>query len=215
MEVACYIVTACVAFLLGSIPTGYLVGKSRGIDIRKVGSGNIGATNVLRTLGKPAGILVLFVDALKGFVSCYFVGPMVFRILVGTLPDAATLEYLKITGAFLAILGHNYTCWLKFKGGKGIATSAGAVLALLPLALAVALVVWLLMLSATRYVSVASISGAFVLPFAAWWPAHSSTRLIVVAAVIGALAIFKHRSNIRRLLDGTENRIGKKREVAP
>jgi acyl phosphate:glycerol-3-phosphate acyltransferase len=219
VEAVSYIITGLVAYLLGSIPTGYLAAKTRGIDIRKVGSGNIGATNVFRTLGKPAGILVLLVDALKGFVSCCWVGALVYRLLNGHAPEGATLEYLKITGAFLAIMGHNYTCWLKFKGGKGIATSAGAVLALLPLALAVALGVFLILFFVTRYVSVASIGAAFVLPFGAWLAPkllnrEVSPRLIVVAAVIGALAIYKHRSNIQRLMNGTENRFGKKREAA-
>ena len=215
MEVVSYIVTALVAYLLGSIPTGYLVARSRGIDIRTVGSGNIGATNVFRTLGKPAGIFVLIVDALKGFVSCYFVGRLVYRAFVGNVEDnSATHEYLKIVGGFLAILGHNYTCWLKFKGGKGIATSAGVVLGLLPSALAVSLGVFLVMFALTRYVSVGSISGAFVLPFAAWWFGRS-TRMIVVGAIIGALAIYKHRTNIRRLMNGTENRFGRKKEAAP
>jgi acyl phosphate:glycerol-3-phosphate acyltransferase len=219
VEAVSYIITGLVAYLLGSIPTGYLAAKTRGIDIRKVGSGNMGATNVFRTLGKPAGIFVLLVDALKGYVSCAFVGPLVYRLLNGHPPDPATLEYLKITGAFLAILGHNYTCWLKFKGGKGIATSAGAMLALMPLALAVALGVFLILFFVTRYVSVASISAAFVLPFGAWLAPkllnrEASPRLIIVAAVIGALAIYKHRSNIQRLMNGTENRFGKKREAA-
>lgn len=218
MEAVSYIITGLVAYLLGSIPTGYLAAKTRGIDIRKVGSGNMGATNVFRTLGKPAGIFVLLVDALKGFVSCYFVGPLVYRLLMGSTPEGATLEYLKITGAFLSILGHNYTCWLKFKGGKGIATSAGAMLALMPLALAVALSVWIILFFVTRYVSVASIGAAFVLPFGAWLAPkllnrEASPRLIVVAAIIGALAIYKHRSNIQRLLNGTENRFGKKKEA--
>jgi len=213
VEALSYIVTAFVAYLLGSIPTGYVFARSRGIDIRTVGSGNIGATNILRTFGKPAGIFVLAVDALKGFISCYFVGPLAYRLLAGPLEAAsATHEYLEITGGLFAILGHNYTCWLKFKGGKGIATSAGVVLALLPSALAVSLGVWLLMLAITRYVSIASMAGAFVLPFAAWFFGRS-TRMIVVGAIIGALAIYKHRSNIQRLLKGTENRIGKKREA--
>jgi len=216
VEVWSYIVTALAAYLLGSIPTGYLVAKSRGIDIRTVGSGNIGATNVFRILGKPAGIFVLLVDALKGFVACFLVGPLVYRLLVGPLPEeSATHEYLKIAGAFLAILGHNYTCWLRFKGGKGIATSAGALLALLPLAFLAALGAWLLLFVTTRYVSVASIGAAFVLPFGAWLVARSSERMIVVAALIGALAIYKHRSNIQRLLNGTENRFGKKKEDQP
>lgn len=215
VEVVSYIVTALVAYLLGSIPTGYLVAKGRGLDIRTVGSGNIGATNVFRILGRPAGIFVLAVDALKGFVSCYYVGRLVYRVLVGPLEEEAPVhDYLEIMGGLLAILGHNYTCWLKFKGGKGIATSAGVVLALLPAALAVSLGVWLMTFAVSRYVSVASIAGAFVLPFAAWWLVRSP-RLVVAAAVIGVLAIYKHRSNIQRLMNGTENRFGKKRDDAP
>jgi acyl phosphate:glycerol-3-phosphate acyltransferase len=216
VEVLSYIVTACVAYLLGSIPTGYLVARSRGVDIRTVGSGNIGATNVFRILGKPAGIFVLLVDALKGFVSCALVGPLVYRALVGPLPEeSATCEFLKIVGAFMAIIGHNYTCWLKFKGGKGIATSAGVVLGLLPLALAIALGTWIVLFLATRYVSVASIGAAFVLPFATWLIARGSERMIIVAAIIGALAIYKHRSNIQRLLNGTESRFERNREDSP
>ena len=213
VETLSYIVTTLVAYLLGSIPTGYLVAKSRGIDIRTVGSGNIGATNVFRILGKPAGIFVLTVDALKGFIACRFVGFFAHKIFLGsTLADSSTEEFLKITGGLFAILGHNYTCWLKFKGGKGIATSAGVTLALLPLAFGIALATWLVLFATTRYVSVASIGAAFVLPFVAWWPARSSPTMIVVAAVIGALAIYKHRTNIQRLMNGTENRFGKKRE---
>lgn len=216
MEIVSYFVTALIAYLLGSIPTGYLVARSRGIDIRTVGSGNIGATNVFRILGKPAGIFVLTVDALKGFVACRFVGLLAHKLLAGpSQNDSATDEFLKIIGGICAILGHNYTCWLKFKGGKGIATSAGVTLALLPLAMGISLGVWLLLLLITRYVSVASVGAAFVLPFAAWWPARSSRTMIIVAAAISALAIYKHRANIQRLREGTENRVGKKREQTP
>src|SRR5260370_390326 len=112
--------------------------------------------------------------------------------------NSATHEFLEITGGFLAILGHNYTCWLKFKGGKGIATSAGVVLGLLPVALGISLGTWLIVLAISRYVSVASIIAALVLPFGAWWH-HDSTRMKVVAAAIGALAIYKHRTNMQRL----------------
>jgi glycerol-3-phosphate acyltransferase PlsY len=213
VQIVSYIVTALVAYLLGSIPTGYLVARSRGIDIRKVGSGNIGATNVLRTLGKPAGISVFVVDALKGFLACSFAGVLVSRLLLGSVPEGS-IEFLKITGGMFAILGHNYTCFLKFKGGKGIATSAGVALALLPVALGTAFLVWVLVVLISRYVSVASIAAALVLPFAAWWPGRSSRTMIIVAAVIGGLAIYKHRTNIQRLMNGTENRIGKKKESA-
>ena len=214
MELTTYIITALAAYLLGSIPTGFLVGRSRGLDIRTVGSGNIGATNVFRVLGKPAGIFVLLVDALKGFLACAFVGPLVYRQFVGLLAEpSATFDFLKITGGFLSILGHNYTCWLKFKGGKGIATSAGVMLALLPAAFGLSIGIWLIVILLTRYVSVASIAAAAVLPFAAWLVGRSP-RMTGVAVVIGALAIFKHRANIQRLRNGTENRFGKKTEVA-
>jgi len=215
VEIASYLLTALAAYLLGSIPTGYLVGKSRGIDIRTVGSGNIGATNVLRILGKPAGIFVLLVDALKGFVACRFIGLAVYRQFVGPVAEDSSLEdFLKITGGLFAILGHNYTCFLKFKGGKGIATSSGVALALLPVALGISIALWLVVLALTRYVSVASIAAAFILPFAAWWPGRSSRTMIIVAAMIGALAIYKHRTNMQRLMNGTENRMGKKKEAA-
>lgn len=214
VEWVSYIVTALAAYLLGSIPTGYLVGKSRGIDIRTVGSGNIGATNVFRILGKPAGIFVLLVDALKGFLACRFVGMLVHRWLAGPLADeSATNETLRIVGGLFAILGHNYTCFLKFKGGKGIATSAGVTLALLPMAMGISFVAWVLLFAATRYVSVASMGAALVLPFAAWMTGCSG-RMILVAAAIGALAIYKHRTNIQRLMNGTENRFGKKKEAS-
>ena len=213
VEVASYILTALAAYLLGSIPTGFLVARSRGIDIRTVGSGNIGATNVLRILGKPAGIFVLLMDALKGFIACRFFGAIIYGLLIGPVAEDSSLEeFLKITGGLFAILGHNYTCFLKFKGGKGIATSAGVALALLPVALGVVLGLWILLLAITRYVSVASIGAAAVLPFAAWWPGRNSRTMIIVAAVIGALAIYKHRTNMQRLMDGTENRVGQKKK---
>jgi acyl phosphate:glycerol-3-phosphate acyltransferase len=214
VAVVCYIVTALVAYLLGSLPTGYVLAKAKGIDIRTVGSGNIGATNVFRVLGKPAGIFVLLVDALKGFVACYFVGTLVHHGLLHTdlVPNSHDQELHRIVGGVFAILGHNYTCWLRFKGGKGIATSAGVTLALLPAALGIAFCFWVLLSVTTRYVSVASIGGAFILPFATWFVGRSPT-MIVVAAAIGGMAIYKHRGNIQRLRAGTENRFGKKKEA--
>src|SRR5437660_1114704 len=124
-----YILTCLAAYLLGSIPTGFLVAKARGVDIRTVGSGNIGATNVFRFLGKPAGIFVLFADALKGWLAVVGVTWVVIQAL-HLSPDSMTKEWLQICAGICAILGHNYTCWLHFKGGKGIATSAGVLVAL-------------------------------------------------------------------------------------
>ncbi len=201
-----YILTAVVAYLLGSIPSGFLVAKSRGIDIRKVGSGNIGATNVLRALGKPAGIAVLVLDALKGWLAVA-VGARLICAWLCPGADVQTQEWFKLCAGIAAILGHNYTCWLYFKGGKGIATSAGVVLAFVPLALVIILGIFILVLALTRYVSLASMAAAFVLPFAVWLTGQSTT-MILVTAVLGALAIFKHKANITRLLNGTESRFG-------
>ena len=128
------------AYLLGSIPTGFLVARAKGIDIRTVGSGNIGATNAMRVLGKPAGIFVLLMDALKGYAACVCGFAVHFQLLTH-IPDlpmpsrARDRDTFAIIAGIFAVLGHNYTCWLKFKGGKGIATSAGVYLALAPLAL--------------------------------------------------------------------------------
>ncbi len=208
MPIAAYIVTGLVAYLIGSIPTGFLVGKARGLDIRKVGSGNIGATNVFRALGKPAGILVLLADAFKGWVPVAILSGAIARWLV---PDAGTYvnEILRIIAAVCAVLGHNYTLWLRFKGGKGIATSAGALLALVPLALGIILAVWAVVFAISRYVSLASISASIALPLATWLTGQSGL-LIAVTGGLTLLAVWKHRTNIQRLANGTENRFGKK-----
>jgi glycerol-3-phosphate acyltransferase PlsY len=211
VPVLSYIVTALVGYLLGSIPTGYLVARARGVDIRTVGSGNIGATNAFRVLGKCFGIFVLLMDALKGWVAV-----QVGAVLVAEFLPGPPVEYLKITAGIAAILGHNFTCWLHFKGGKGIATSAGVLLALVPWALAIILTVFIVFFLATRYVSVGSISAAFILPFATWFTTNHDVGLTAVAGAMGALAIVKHRKNIQRLINGTENRIQfRKKEAAP
>ena len=139
VEILGYSATAILGYLVGSIPTGFLVAKLRGIDIRHVGSGNIGATNVFRALGKPAAILVLVIDGLKGYAACEWLGELLLRSFPS---NGAERETLKIIGGVFAILGHNYTCWLKFKGGKGIATSAGVLAALVPFALLIILAIW-------------------------------------------------------------------------
>jgi glycerol-3-phosphate acyltransferase PlsY len=183
------------------------VTKAKGIDIRSVGSGNIGATNVLRILGKPAGIFVLVVDGLKGYAACTLVADFMITAFAVKTGDE---EYLRIVAGLAVVLGHNYTCWLKFKGGKGIATSAGVLAALVPWALIIILCVWIVVFALSRYVSLASISASFALPFASWLTRGSLT-MIVVTSAMAVLAIYKHRENIRRLLEGTEHRIGTKR----
>lgn len=210
MAVLTYIIVAAAAYLLGSIPTGYLVARAKGIDIRNVGSGNIGATNAFRVLGKPAGTFVLLVDGLKGYAAAAWLVLALGRIADLSHVDAATLQ---ITAGICAVLGHNYTCWLKFKGGKGIATTAGVYFALAPLAVSIALVTWIVFALASRYVSVASIAAAIALPTAVWFT-KDSLLLGIVTTALGALAIFKHKKNIQRLMNGTENRIGQKAQAA-
>ena len=199
-----YLLTAIVAYFIGSIPTGYLFGRARGVDIRTTGSGNIGATNVFRTLGKTAGVAVLLIDAVKGFVPTQF-------LLFGATPE--TREYHAMVAGLFAILGHNYTCWLRFKGGKGIATSAGVVIGLVPYGLLITLAAWLIVFAISRYVSLASVVAALVLPFAVWAVGRSPT-MITLCTVLSVLAIYKHRANIQRLLAGTEHRFAKNKEHA-
>jgi glycerol-3-phosphate acyltransferase PlsY len=206
VDTGAYTVVVLVSYLLGSVPSGFLAGKARGIDVRTVGSGNIGATNAFRVLGKTAGTLVLAADALKGFAAARWAPLLAVYMFPGAKPQ---LENLALVAGVAAILGHNFTCWLYFKGGKGIATSGGVVLAWAPLACLTALALWGVVFLTTRFVSLASIAAALVLPFAVWYWNGSLTMTIVMAA-LSALAIYKHKGNIQRLISGTENRAGKK-----
>lgn len=203
MPVVSYLIVALGGYLLGSIPSGYLVAKARGIDIRTVGSKNMGATNVFRTLGKGPGILVLFMDALKGYAASAWLADGLLKLLNFPNPDPQTNHLI---AGLAAVLGHNYTCWLQFKGGKGIATTAGAFLALAPVAVGIAIAVWVAGLVATRYVSIASILAAVALPTAVWFT-QENLALRIIAIILGVLAIYKHRANIQRLRNGTENRL--------
>jgi glycerol-3-phosphate acyltransferase PlsY len=191
---------AILSYLLGSIPTGYLMAKAKGVDIRSVGSGNIGATNVFRALGKTAGVVTLLVDCAKGVVAV---------VLVPRLFALDERDLLALVCALSVILGHNYTCWLRFKGGKGIATSAGALLGLAWLAMLICLGVWLVVFGVGRYVSLASILAAVALPVAVF-VTRGIGALFYLSIALAALAIWRHRSNIQRLLNGTENRFGRK-----
>ena len=208
MPITGYILTILIGYLLGSIPSGFLVAKARGVDIRTLGSGNIGATNVFRILGTPAGTFVLFADALKGWLAVAVVAELVGRRLLPGSSDL-TRQWLAICGGVTAVLGHNYTCWLHFKGGKGIATSAGVLLALVPWALVIILSIWILVIGFSRFVSLASISASAALPFATWFTTGNLT-LTSITGALAALAIYKHKANIQRLRNGTENRLRKR-----
>jgi glycerol-3-phosphate acyltransferase PlsY len=199
-----YALTFLLGFLLGSIPSGYLVGRAKGIDIRQHGSGNIGSTNVLRTLGKGPGYFVFTCDALKGIASVL----LAYRIF----PSLGDLG--AVAAAVGCVLGHNFTPWLAFKGGKGIATSLGVLVAMLPLASAIVLAFWIVVFLATRYVSLASILAAAALPGVVWYLSGVGT-LFWFSFLIGFLAIARHRQNIGRLLNGTEGRFIREKEKAP
>jgi acyl phosphate:glycerol-3-phosphate acyltransferase len=212
MTAAIFIGCAVVSYLLGSIPTGFLWAKSRGIDIRTVGSGNIGATNVMRTLGKGPGITVLVIDVLKGFLPV-LLAPRPELVSSVRVDEEATRQLtmaVQIICCVSVIAGHNWPCWLRFKGGKGVATSAGALLAFLPLPMLCVLAVWGIVFGLSRYVSLGSICAAIALPVATWLIARDRT-LTAFTGIVGALVIYKHKANIQRLLAGTENRIGAKK----
>jgi glycerol-3-phosphate acyltransferase PlsY len=211
------------AYLLGAIPFGYLAGKLRGIDVRKVGSGNIGATNVARALGKPWGIGVFVLDAGKGYAA---VGPLAWLVL--DLMVGAPAEGLLRTGlaplyALAVSAGHNWPVFLGFRGGRGVATAAGALLALAPIPAVAGLAAWVALAAVFRYVSLASmiaglIAAGLCVGLAAWngklaatWPVWGLT------AVLAALIVVRHWANIVRLLRGAEPKIGarKGQEAAP
>lgn len=210
MHFLSYALIAVAAYLLGSIPTGFLVARAKGIDIRKAGSGNIGATNALRVLGKPAGILVLLVDALKGWVAVRVVAMLIVEQFSSADGAGGNRVIAAIVASLFAVLGHNYPCWLGFKGGKGIATSAGVLTALVPWALLIIFSVWIVLCATTRYVSIGSLAASATLPFATWLTTHDWT-LTAVTGAMGVLAIYKHKGNIQRLMSGTEPRFGQKK----
>jgi glycerol-3-phosphate acyltransferase PlsY len=205
LQIGAYSLVIVISYFTGSLPTGYLAGRMRGIDIREAGSGNIGATNVFRVLGKAAGISVLVVDGVKGFAAARWV-----PLLVGKWFPGASAEGLAVAAGAAAVLGHVYSCWLKFKGGKGIATSAGVGFAWAPEACALTLAIWGIVFVFTKFVSAASLVAAVVLPVAVGVFGYGISKTLVMTA-LAVVAIYKHKDNIRRLLDGTEPRAGTKK----
>ena len=203
------LVALATGFLLGSIPTGYLVGRwMRGIDLREVGSGNLGATNVFRTLGILPALLVVAVDIGKGALAVW-IGLEFFPPVVERLPDLTGLIC-----ALAAVLGHSLSPFVGFRGGKGVATAAGAFLVLAPLPAVAALLVWGLVLGTTRVMSVASIAGAAVLPvtlaIVEFERAAGEDRrwaTLIFAVLIAIWVIWRHRSNMARLRDGSESKL--------
>ncbi len=238
-----YVAAIVFGYLLGSLPTGYLVGRRYGIDIREHGSRNMGATNVVRVLGKRPGYLVFFCDAIKGLLAVRlavvlvgfgirdasahgFIAPVLdatpFYAWPHTLMEwKQRSDLASILAGLACILGHNFPVWLRFRGGKGVATTVGVILGLMPAAFAIAAVAWIVSFYTTRYVSLASLIAAAVLPVSVWWltrgdgPASGFHAPMFWFSVAAALLIFwRHRTNIVRLLDGTEHRFDRKPPAA-
>ena len=183
------------AYLCGSIPFAYLIAKAKGVDIRKVGSGNPGATNVFRTVGKVPGVITFILDMAKGFLPV-FAAKIIF--------NEPSFYYLMAIAA-AAFIGHIYTVFLRFKGGKGMATGCGVFLALLPSPVLIAVLVFAVVLILSGYVALASIMAAVTLPIATFLLSFG-WEFVVFAGLAAALVIYKHKSNISRLISGTENR---------
>lgn len=220
-----YAIIAVVSYLLGSIPFGYILVKVfKKQDIRQTGSGNIGATNVARSGAKGLAVATLLLDAGKGFLAVSFADVFVnIRkheiIIPGYSPAASILGHVTLVGAtaaLFAILGHVFPVWLRFKGGKGVATAAGAFGAIAPAAVILVLAVFVVLVATLRYVSLGSIVSAASFPPAAYYLSSDGQVILLVPLVASALLVIgKHHQNIRRLLAGTENRLGAKPKVPP
>jgi glycerol-3-phosphate acyltransferase PlsY len=208
-----YLIVAVVAYLLGSIPFGYLLVRIfRGEDIRQTGSGNIGATNVARSGAKGLGITTLALDALKGALAVWLAMALSGSKynLCGNLiqhPCVPALRLMSLAALF-AVFGHVFPVWLRFKGGKGVATALGVFCVLFPKAILLALAIFILVVAITRFVSLGSILGAIAFPVAAYFMQAPDWLSLLLASSVSLIIILKHHQNISRLLAGTENRFG-------
>lgn len=191
-----------IGYLLGSISFAVLIARSGGVDIFKVGSGNPGATNVLRTLGKPRGYACFLLDALKGGAAV-----LAGMVLGQAGGSAAGVETLGVVALLGAILGHSFSIFLRFRGGKGVATTVGGLLVLVPWVLLIGLFLWLVVFYGTKYVSLASLCLGVSLPVSSWFLGNSML-MNWVTLLLAVLIVVRHRANIQRLLAGTENRAG-------
>jgi len=197
------------AYLLGSIPISYLIAKGlKGVDIRKHGSGNVGATNVLRTLGKAPAITALALDAIKGVIAVTLLSNIFYRY-----SSIIDYESLRILMGLAAICGHIWPIFLKFKGGKGVATSAGVLLILAPKVLGIALLIWFIMILITRYVSLGSVLASISLPITAAFMAKP-LNLVLFCITLAIMCTYRHKLNIVKLINGEESKIGQKTKKA-
>lgn len=211
-----YIIVGLVAYLLGSIPFGYLLVRIfRGQDIRLSGSGNIGATNVARSGAKGLGIATLILDALKGMLGIFVAWTLACRAFF-CCADAACPPAMNLMSfaALFAVLGHVFPVWLKFKGGKGVATALGVFALLFPKAVLVSLAVFIIVVAVSRYVSLGSIAAAASFPIAVYFLGYTAWVPLLLVSATALLVILKHHQNIGRLLAGTESRLGSKKPPA-
>ncbi|MFH1441301.1 MAG: glycerol-3-phosphate 1-O-acyltransferase PlsY [Candidatus Omnitrophota bacterium] len=202
------IIGIIVSYLIGSIPTAYIFGRLlKGIDIRKQGSGNVGATNALRVLGKKAGISVLIIDILKGFITVVLVGN-----IIAAKTDFLSSENLRILLGLACVFGHNWTVFLNFKGGKGMAATLGILLGLttqitgLKNILAITILIWLAVVFICRIISIASVASAVVLPILMVIFKQSNT-LIILSLILSVFVILRHKANLKRIIEGKEPKI--------
>ena len=206
----CLLSVGIIAYLIGSFPTGYVAGRIRGVDIRKVGSGNVGATNVTRVLGKQFGYPVFVVDFLKGLIPLLLARAIAHRYQL----DPIASDLCIAVGGIFSVVGHSYPVWLGFKGGKGVATSLGLIFGISWIAALIMGAMWIITFKITRYVSVASIAAAIALPGAmiTLLLLHElrSAVLVYFSLLLAAIVVFRHRSNVSRLLNGTEPRFARK-----
>lgn len=193
-------------YIFGCFSTGYFIGKKNKVDIRKYGSGNVGTTNTLRTLGAKAGAITLLGDVLKAVIAILLVRFLLF-------PDYENLKLLTLYTGLGVVLGHNYPFWLKFKGGKGIAATGGAMATFDPLIIPIGLPLFVLVVAVTRYVSVGSLCVAIMFPIWILIRYPGDVHMLIVSLMYTALAFIKHRSNIQRLLNGTENKLGQRVKI--
>ncbi len=197
-------VSIIVAYLLGAIPTAYIFGRAlKGIDIREHGSGNVGATNVARTVGKVPGIIVFIIDFSKGTIAVTLI-PAVLRRFIPGLAESYGFVYILLGAA--AISGHIWTCFLRFRGGKGVATTAGVMAGLSPWIFLSCLGIWIIVFAIWKYVSLASIIAATALPILAL-ATGKKMSFIIFCAVLCLVGVYVHRANIKRLIQGTESKI--------
>lgn len=217
MNMETSIILLIFAFLIGSVPTGPIIARLKGVDLRKVGSGNIGATNVLRALGKEAALITLLGDITKGalpvIIARHIIGSADIQISsFAGLDSLITKPHILLEGlvGLSAILGHNYSVFLRFKGGKGVATSLGVLLAISPHVALITVTIWMFTLARSGYSSLSALVSFGVLPLTIYI-ADRTTEKIIIAAVIAALIYIRHIPNIKRIIKGTESRVFKKK----